>query len=247
LSERRIVDTFTSLRSMLVPMTDRPSYKTTLFDRLGPDAAGIYRSLAWGMATGALTFAALLLAGAQGGSVSGHFVFIAIVAALGAGAFTAVVPRWLSEKTGQVINEAVLSGNTTPYTEQHSYQQALVMQGRLDEALASLEAVIAEEGSTADVRIRAAELYTREAKNHARAAELFREVIRDPRCTVGEEVYSANRLADLLNGPLGQPGRAIVELARLADRYPKSVVGERARQAIRSLKALAAERDQAAL
>ena len=224
-------------------MTERPSYKTTLFDRLGPDAAGIYRSLTWGMAVAALTFAVLLLAGAQGGSLSGHFVFIAIVASLGAGAVTAVVPYWLSEKTGQVINEAVLSGNTTPYIEQHSYQQALVMQGRLDEALASLEAVIAEAGSTNDVRIRAAELYTREAKNHVRAAELFREVIRDPRCTVGEEVYSANRLADLLNGPLGQPGRAIVELARLADRYPKSVVGERARQAIRSLKALAAERD----
>ncbi len=68
--------------------------------------------------------------------------------------------------------------------------------------------------------------------------------MRDPRCTVGEEVYSANRLADLLIGPLGQPGRAIVELARLADRYPKSVVGERARQAMRSLKAAAAERDQ---
>src|SRR5260370_7403638 len=120
------------------------------------------------------------------------------------------------------------------------------MQGRLDEALSTLEAIIAEPHSTTDVRIRAAELYAREAKKPERAAELFREVIRNPRCTVGEEVYSANRLADLLHGPLGQPGRAIVELARLADRYPKSTIGDRARQAIRSLKAVAAGRDRSA-
>ena len=49
-------------------------------------------------------------------------------------------------------------------------------------------------------------------------------------------VYSANRLADLLSGPLGQPGRALVELRRLADRYPGSAVGDRAREAIKSMK-----------
>jgi hypothetical protein len=89
-----------------------------------------------------------------------------------------------------------------------------------------------------DVRIRCAELYAREAKRPDRAAELLRDAIRHPACTPSEEVYSANRLADLLSGPLGQPGRALVELRRLADRYPNSTVGERAREAIRTLKAL---------
>src|SRR5205823_165548 len=73
--------------------------------------------------------------------------------------------------------------------------------------------------------------------------ELFREVLRDARCTPGEEIYSANRLVDLLHGPLGQPGQALVQLRRLADRYKNSIVGERALQALRSLKAVAAERD----
>jgi hypothetical protein len=228
-------------------MTQRPSYKTTLFDRYGPDAAGMFRSLVWGSAVGAVSFLLLLTVALNFLHLTvGQGVLFAVLVSPGMGALTAVVPILMANASEKAVVGLIASGHTTPYTEQYSYQQALVMQGRLDEALSTLEAIIAEPNSTTDVRIRAAELYAREAKKPERAAELFREVIRDPRCTVGEEVYSANRLADLLHGPLGQPGRAIVELARLADRYPKSAVGDRARQAIRSLKALAAERDQTA-
>lgn len=225
-------------------MTDRLSYKTTLFDRHGPDAAGMVHAVVWGMAVGAVSFLLFLTIALNFLNLTPwQSVMFAIFVSAGMGALTALVPIFMANASEKAVVGLIASGHTTPYTEQYSYQQALVMQGRLDEALSTLEAIIAEPDSTTDVRIRAAELYAREAKRPERAAELFREVIRDPRCTVGEEVYSANRLADLLNGPLGQPGRAIVELARLADRYPKSVVGERARQAIRSLKALAVERD----
>lgn len=226
-------------------MIERPSYKTTLFDRLGPDAADMSRALAWGLAI-AVVFFPICITGAVkilGLSTLLGLLFAFFVSTV-IGALVALVPTVAANTSEKVWTVAMASGQTTPYTEQYSYQQALVMQGRLDEALSTLEAIIAEPNSTTDVRIRAAELYAREAKKPERAAELFREVIRDPRCTVGEEVYSANRLVDLLNGPLGQPGRALVELGRLADRYPKSIIGERARQALRSLKAVAAERDQ---
>jgi hypothetical protein len=225
-------------------VTERPSYKTTLFDRLGPDAVGSIRSALWGWLLGPVFF--FLLLGV--GSVHLHLMWwqnlpFALVGGVVIGVGVAKLPVMLGNSAGTATTAVVAGANTTPYIEQYSYQQALVMQGRLDEALSTYEAIIVEPNSTVDVRIRAAELYAREAKKPERAAQLFREVIRDPRCTVGEEIYSANRLADLLTGPLGQPGRAIVELARLADRYPKSVVGDRARQAIRSLKALAAERE----
>ncbi len=226
-------------------MTKRASYKTTLFDRYGPDAAGMVRSLVWGSAIGAVSFLLFLTIALNFLDLTvGQSLLFAVFVSAGMGALTAVVPILMANTSEKAVTGLIASGHTTPYVEQYSYQQALVMQGRLDEALSTLEAIIAEPNSTTDVRIRAAELYAREANKPERAAELFREVMRDPRCTVGEEVYSANRLADLLIGPLGQPGRAIVELARLADRYPKSVVGERARQAMRSLKAAAAERDQ---
>jgi hypothetical protein len=242
------------LRSLLVTldtqpnrsaMIERPSYKTTLFDRYGPDAAHMFRAMGLGAIAAGFSFLMFMTLAIKMLGLSGWLgLLFALCASTALGALSAVVAIMAAESTGKAITGVLASGHTTPYTEQYSYQQALVMQGRLEEALSTLEAIIGEPNSTTDVRIRAAELYAREAKKPERAAELFREVIRDPRCTVGEEVYSANRLVDLLNGPLGQPGRALVELGRLADRYPKSIIGERARQALRSLKAVAAERDQ---
>jgi len=226
-------------------MADRPSYKQTLFDRLGPDAGHSVRSTIYGLALGPVFFMLLLGVGSIHLHLSGwQNLLFALVGGVLIGVAVAKVPVMIGETAGKGASVVVAGGSTTPYTEQYSYQQTLVMQGRLDEALSTYEAIIAEPGSTCDVRIRAAELYAREANKPQRAAELFKEVTRDPRCTVGEEVYSANRLADLYNGPLGQPGRALVELRRLADRYPNSVIGERARQALRSLKALATDKDE---
>ena len=73
----------------------------------------------------------------------------------------------------------MVDGASTPYVEQYSYQQALVMQGRVDDALASFEAIIAERPDR-DRRAppRGGALYDRERKNFARAAALFREVQR---------------------------------------------------------------------
>jgi hypothetical protein len=227
-------------------MTEPTAYKTTLFDRLGPDAAHSIRALVWGWILGFIFFLLLLGVGSVHLHLSGwHNLLFAFVGGVVIGVGVAKVPVLLGDSAGNAATIMVAGGNTTPYTEQYSYQQALVMQGRLDEALSTYEAIIAEEDSTIDVRIRAAELYSREAKNHVRAAELFREVLKHPKCTPGEEVYSANRLADLYTGPLGQPGRALVELRRIADRYKGTKVSERAVAAIRSLKALALERQQA--
>jgi hypothetical protein len=227
-----------------VPVPEPTAYKRTLFDRLGPDAAHSMRSMVWGVFLGPVFV--LLLFGV--GSIHLHMggwrlALFALVGGAVIGFAIAKLPVLMGDSAADVATVAVAGGNTTPYTEQYSYQQTLVMQGRLDEALSTYEAVIAEEDSTADVRIRAAELYSREAKNHLRAEQLFREVIRHPKCTPGEEVYSANRLADLYTGPLEQPGRALVELRRIAERYKGTKVSERAVAAIRSLKALALEKE----
>jgi hypothetical protein len=227
-------------------MPERSSYKTTLFDRLGPDAGHSVRSMIYGLVLGPVFFLLLLGVGSIHLHLAGwHNWLFALVGGVVIGVAVAKVPVMIGDSAGKGATMLVAGGNTTPYTEQYSYQQALVMQGKLDEALSTYEAIIAEPESTADVRIRAAELYAREAKKPQRAAELFRDVIRHPKCTPGEEVYSTNRLVDLLHGQLGQPGRALVELRRLADRYPNSVIGERALTALRTLKALAAEREQA--
>jgi hypothetical protein len=53
----------------------------------------------------------------------------------------------------------------------------------------------------------------------------------------GHDIYVSNKLADLFLGPLKQPGRALVEFRRLAERYPGSTAAEHAKLAIANLKA----------
>ncbi|MGH7622660.1 MAG: tetratricopeptide repeat protein, partial [Gemmatimonadaceae bacterium] len=156
----------------------------------------------------------------------------AVVGWLGYRAATAVGNTWL---------RFAVDGTSTPYKEQYSYQQALVMQGRLDDALESFEAVIAEQPAAIDARLRAAELYARDKGNHARAAELFRQVQRIESVSAGEFVLATNRLVDLLSGPLGESGRALVELRRLIERYPSLPAAEHARAVLRRMKTAESE------
>jgi hypothetical protein len=217
-------------------MPDRPSYKLTLFDREGPDAGLKMQAFFRSMAAGGLSFPMFLALGALWGFPPLVRIAFTIGASLGIWYLTFKFTMKMMDTTGEAVRVVMAGGSSTPYTEQHSYEQSLVMRGRLPEALESLEAKVADPESTVDVRIRAAELYAREAKRPDRAAELLREAIRHPNCTPGEEVYAANRLADLLSNHLGQPGRALVELGRLADRYKGTPFGDRAREAIRVMK-----------
>jgi hypothetical protein len=213
-------------------MTDRddpPVYKTTLFDRLGPDAAIVVRAWGLGLTVFGISFAAFAL---QGGMSIWTFAGSALFGVIAAGG-----GLWISNTTGRVVTEVFLSGSGAPSVAQYSYQQSLVMQGKVDEALESFEAIIAESPANIDARIRAAELYAQGGRNPARAAELFREVRRVPGVTAGSDIYASNRLVDLLCGPLGDPGRALVELRRLIERHPGTSAASNARAALTRLKA----------
>ena len=227
-------------------MTGRESDERTLFDREGPDAALRIRVATYGLMAGGVSLP-IVAAFAFKLNIRGlPFIAFLIVVPLVIGVLVRTMMWRIMNGSEAVVRVMLEGGSSTPYTEQYSYQQTLVMQGRLNEALESYEAIIAEPNSAPDVRIRAAELYVREAKNHTRAAELLQEVIRHPRCTSGEEVYAANRLADLFSNHLGEPGKALVQLRRLADRYAGTPAGDRAREAIRVLKSLPRRDDEPA-
>jgi hypothetical protein len=213
-------------------MRDQPPspapYRPTIFDRHGPAAAdriraGIYGAMVFGLAFGAVALAARRIS------------FIVIVVAAVAGLGAAMAALSLGGAAGGVARAFTMGTATTPYEEQYSYQQALVMQGKVNEALASFEDLIAASPEAVQPRVKAAELYARH-DGARRAAELLREAQRSPRLTAGEDVYVTNRLVDLLAGPLGDPGRACVELRKLIDRYPGSANAARAREALARIK-----------
>jgi hypothetical protein len=212
-------------------------YKRTLFDRLGPDAANIIRAVSYGLMVFALTVPMYATAAQKHQPPLGGWTFIWVIGySLVTATFASGFGLGVAHIAANAWKRVAVDGSSTPYKEQYSYEQALVMRGDVDGALESYEAVIAERPDAVDPRIRGAELYSRERKNHVRAAELFRQVQRIPTVTAGEDVYATNRLVDLLTGPLADPGRALVELRRLVDQYPSSPAAAHARDVIAALK-----------
>lgn len=203
-------------------------YKPTLFDKHGPAAVDRIRALTYGAMVFGLTLGVLFLALGQS--------FRAFAWALVAGIGTSAATLMLSKLVGGSWYALAVSGASTPYEQQFSYQQSLVMQGKVDEALRSYEELIAASPKAIEPRIHAAELYAKVDDGAHRAVELLREAIRTPGVPAGRDVYATNRLVDLLTGPLRDPGRALVELRRLIDRHPGTAAADHARKALLQIK-----------
>ena len=203
-------------------------YKPTFFDRHGPAALDRVRALSYGAMVFGLTFGALALEI----GISFWTFACSVLAALA----TAGLAIVLAKATGDGWQRVAMSGASTPYEEQFSYHQSLVMQGKVEEALASFEEMIAAAPDAIEPRIRAAELYGQNREGARRAAELLREAQRISSIAPGRDIYATNRLVDLLVGPLRDPGRAVVELRKLIDRYPRSTAAAHARDALARIK-----------
>ena len=217
-------------------MTPTPSsanepapYRTTLFDRKGAAAADDVRALAYGLLVFGTIISAWLLIS------HGLSLGILLVAAV-AGALSAGIGLMLGAGAGAGFHRVMMSGSSTPYEEQFSYQESLVMRGLVDDALASYESIIAERPGMVSARLRAAGLYASRGNDPRRAAELLRGVLATPDISARDDIAAANRLIELLIGPLGEPGRAMVELRRLIDRHPGTDAAARAKLTLAELK-----------
>jgi hypothetical protein len=204
-------------------------YEPTLFDRRGPEAANLLHALGFALLVFGVTVGALLL------QIGFHWWELPVGA--GVGALAGGTGWFVSEAIGGAWKQVAVDGSSTPYERQFSFEQSLVMQGRVDDALDSFEAIIAAEPGSITPRIKAAEVYAREKKDYRRAAELFRDVLRSPAIRGGDDVYATNRLVDLYIGPLNDPRRALVELRRLIDTRPGTDAAEHARRSLADLKA----------
>lgn len=208
-------------------------YQPTIFDRYGADAALGLRAAGYGlMVFGLVTGVVIVKVG---------FHWWTLPMALIGGSICAGVSWWLSENAGKAWKTVLVDGASTPSVEQYSYQDSLIMRGEIDEAIASFEAIATAHPGAVTPRVKAAELYIKERQNYQRAAELFREAQRSSAISSGEDIYIANRLADLYAGPLGERGRALIELRRVIDRHHGTPAAGLARRALRDLKGRPAE------
>ena len=208
------------------------------FTRFGADSALQGKALGYGVLVAGVTFGAGIILSLLGGVPGFTVVLILAAVALTLGALTAYVGSRIGEGAGVVVQAFIQpSGDSTPYEQTFSYQEAMIMRGDIAGALESFEAIIAEQPTLVSARLMAAEHYARGDRNPARAAELFRQVRAIPAVPIRDAIYSSSRLVDLYDGPLADPGRALVELRRIIELYPGSDVAKHARSALPALKA----------
>lgn len=223
---------------VLPPDTDESSpARSSWLQAFGADAALQGKAAGYGVLVAGVTFGAGLILSLLGGVPSFALVIGLAIAGIALGTLTAYMGSRLGEGAGFVVQSFVQpSGNSTPYEQSFSYQEALIMRGDIDGALESFEAIIAEQPTLVAPRLLAAEHYARGNRNPTRAAELFRDIRAIPDVPIRDAIYSSSRLVDLYDGPLANPGRALVELRRIIELYPGSDVARHARSALPALK-----------
>lgn len=218
------------------PLENDESQQPMIFGRRAPDAS---RRLVPPRGRSVVIFlAALWLCWALAGRAGLPRGWALLVAPVAAFAITFAVARTIfaASETADAAMQLFTSAGSVLGEDQFSLEQAMVDRGEVEEALASFERRIAARGAGVDVRVRAAELYAREGRNPARAAELLRAARTLPELTEPQDVYVTSRLAELLAGPLDQHGRALVELRRLVERYPGTPAAAHARSALSALR-----------
>jgi hypothetical protein len=133
-----------------------------------------------------------------------------------------VVSRTAGEGLSRLIGNLYATGGTsTPPTKAYSAIEALEARGAYADAAAAYGAEIARAPADWEARVRLAELSLRRLDDPARAATLYaeaRSLVTNERRAIG----LALRLVDIYRDRLHDHGRAIVELRRLIDTYPRS-------------------------
>ena len=204
------------------------AYKPTFLDRHGSEGAQYIAARLWGVSIGLLTF--LFLVGRQGLTLK----------SVGGGVLAGILVASLGQALGSVFESVwsaiAVNGGIAPSPRSYSYEKSLVMQGKVEEALLSIESVISGDPTSIPARLFGAELYFREGKNAARSAELLREAHAIRPISAGDDIFIANRLVDLYTGPLETPDKAIRELRRVIEKYGDTAAGDHARLALATLK-----------
>jgi tetratricopeptide (TPR) repeat protein len=215
----------------------RSSYKVTLLDKYGPEAMRYYDVAKWGLVVFVLSGVMFYFVAAfKLGLMDPALTLWTLVAALTLSAASMLFSLKLSDSAGDGAAHVYMGGSSTPYEDNFSQEQALVMQRDYAGALHLYEQRILLTPKYGKLLIAAADLYGTLGENHKRAAELYKEVQKLEDLEPGQDIYVSNKLADLFLYKLGEPGRALVEFRRLMSRYPGTVAGKNAKLALDNLK-----------
>jgi tetratricopeptide (TPR) repeat protein len=194
-------------------------------DHLGPAALGFGIGIIWLMWTGgALPFYTPLLTAAGVWGITRVVVWIAM----------AVTSAYMDP-----------SGASTPHRAEYSQAQALAARGRYRDAVAAYEIAAAESGGDPVPYVEIARIHRDRLADYETAAAWFRRARRDATLGPGLELLVTQELIELYTKRLGQPQRAIPELARIPRLVPGTPQAQAAERQLASLRAVMRDEDPA--
>jgi len=146
-----------------------------------------------------------------------------VVLYLGVAFLTAVLGTltlWFAERSGGLLARILYAGGKTTMAPSFSYEETLVVQGRLDEAERALERRCLEDPADAEARIRRADFYDRVLGDRVRAERHYREAQRFD-LPSSRDLYVSLCLVDLCRRA-GRTEALKRELRRITQRYADS-------------------------
>lgn len=141
----------------------------------------------------------------------------------------------LIDRTSRGFASMVLAGGNIPYAHQYSEQDALIVHGRIDEAISSFQAVIVAQPRDLEARLRLAALLAGPAGRREDAEREFLEV-RAMAPSPQQAAALSNALIDLYRD-MGRRDDLMIELGRFARRFPDTRGGKAAAEYLTRLRA----------
>lgn len=138
--------------------------------------------------------------------------------------------------SGAAAQQVYMPGAKGSYAMQFSNIDALEARGNYAGAVDAWEKVAIAQPLNPWPLIRAGELYLRTLRDPAMALERFRAAQEMPTIAREHHLYVSQKIVDLYLGPLGDEGRALVELRKIVVRHEGSREAEHARDALARLK-----------
>ncbi|GBD32070.1 hypothetical protein HRbin33_01032 [bacterium HR33] len=143
----------------------------------------------------------------------------------------------LSEGAGALMGKIYHpSGKSTPRRPEYSDAQALVLRGLFQEAIDCYQGYAAEYSSDPEPCAAIARIYRDHLGQYQEAVSWFRRARLAQDVTAAQEILFTREIIETYISKLGEPRRAIPELARLADRFAGTREGELAKQELKRLR-----------
>jgi tetratricopeptide (TPR) repeat protein len=165
-------------------------------------------------------------------------IWVAVLCPFVAAAAAASGTLWITNSAGSAASSLYKpSGRTTPPKKEYSQAEAMVIQGRYEDGITAFELAISEDAADPTPYLRIARVYRDNLARHEDAARWFRRALRESVIPRGIALLARKELVELYTHRLGQPERALPELARMAEELAGTDEGAWAARQLAEIKA----------